>query len=106
METLSSTWVAGFVAMFPWTFTRPSAINSTACSRERAKFRRTNSASSLRRGTTTLSVLVECEHRILQGAMNLGEYSWVIAHWQLVKVTQFSDGCINTRVPCLHIERK
>jgi hypothetical protein len=50
--------------------------------------------------------LVECEHRILQGAMNLGEYSWVIAHRQLVKVTQFSNGCINTRVPGLHIKRE
>jgi hypothetical protein len=50
--------------------------------------------------------LVECEHRILQGAMNLGENSWVIAHRQLVKVTQFSNGCINTRVPGLHIKRE
>ena len=45
--------VAGLVATALFTLTRPAAISSLACSRERASPRRTSSASSLsRRGGT------------------------------------------------------
>src|SRR3954452_15019594 len=47
----ASTPVAGFVAARPETATRPSAINATACSRDRASPRRTSSASSRLRRT-------------------------------------------------------
>ena len=42
----ASTPVAGLVAAVPATATRPSAMSATACSRERARPRRTSSASS------------------------------------------------------------
>ena len=45
----SSTCVAGLVAGLPATRTRPSAISCWACSRDRARPRRTSSASSRRR---------------------------------------------------------
>ena len=51
-DTPSATLVAGLRAMTPRTSTRPPAMSSTACSRDRARPRRTNSASSrVRRGT-------------------------------------------------------
>lgn len=50
--------VAGLVATVPAIRTRPAEINSTACSRERARPRRTSSASTLARRAT--SDLVYC----------------------------------------------
>src|SRR3954471_3062300 len=49
MATSVVTPVAGLVARAPETLTRRSSISSLACSRERARPRRTSSASSRRR---------------------------------------------------------
>src|SRR5690348_13644216 len=51
MAAAVSTWVAGLVARVLPTVTRPAAISWLACSRERASFRRTSSASRRRRAT-------------------------------------------------------
>ena len=47
-----ATWVAGLAATWPLTATRPAAISSAACSRDRARPRLTSSASSLARTVT------------------------------------------------------
>src|SRR5690606_16508201 len=50
-----STWVAGLVAVVPETVTRPAAMRSAACWRDRAIPRRTSSASRRIRRATRLS---------------------------------------------------
>src|SRR5689334_19753066 len=74
MATSVVTPVAGLVASPPATFTRPWAISSLACSRERARPRRTSSASRRRRrGGTSGGLGRLCRFtRVVERAPQLG----------------------------------
>ena len=79
--------VAGLVATAPSTLTRPAAISSLACSRERARPRRTSSASSRRRrgGTSQPCAVAADRRRPAAGAATRGrlEDRHVLVHRQV-----------------------
>src|SRR5665213_3036773 len=94
--------VAAFVATCPPTVTRPATTSSAAWPRERARPRRTNSASNRARLTTVpearcSSGAVEIGKRILQLAMQALVDPDVLARWELVEPREFGDCRVHAR---------
>src|SRR5665213_4417340 len=94
--------VAAFVATCPPTVTRPATTSSAAWPRERARPRRTNSASNRARLTTVpeprcSSGAVEVGKRVLKLAMQALIDRHMLAGRELVEPGKFCDGGIHAR---------